>query len=163
VQIFWNDPHSLKRMCLIYLNVRLPCIWDYTPSQFPVFRKICILKMCMHNYKLTPIIRWWIEEYVSYVLVNMVYCYTVAESVVTFPNTCISLALSCLETVLAVIFQVCSVLLSLYPHMLQRDSSGRFRASVSECGGWSSTCIRFWPKVIVPKLLSDIALLWYKI
>jgi len=64
----------------------------------------------------------------------MIY-YTVAESVVTFQSTFISLALSCLETLLAVFFQVCSVLLSLYPQVLQRDSSGRFRALVGEYGG----------------------------
>ena len=67
-------------------------------------------------------------------MVNMVY-YTAAESVVTSPSTCISLALSCLETLLAVIFQVYSVLLSLYPQALQRDFSGRLRALVSEYGG----------------------------
>jgi hypothetical protein len=80
----------------------------------------------------------------------MVYCYTIAVSVVTFPSTCISLALSCLELLLAAIFQVCSALLSLYRQVLQRDSSGRFRALVGEYGGWSSTCIWFWPKVSLP-------------
>jgi len=91
----------------------------------------------------------------------MIY-YAVAESVVTFPSTCISLAPSCLETLLAVIFQVCSVLLSLYPQVLQRNSSGRFRTLVGEYGGWSSTFIWFWQKVTLPNVLSDIALLWYK-
>lgn len=97
--------------------------------------------MCMHNYKLTPLFQWWIQEYVSYVLINMVYCYSVAVSVITFPCTLISLVLSCLETLLAVIFQVSFAMLSLCPDVLQRDSSGRFRALIDDYGGWSGTCI----------------------
>lgn len=56
------------------------------PSQFSVCRKMHVLNMCVHSCKLIPHFSdvEFQKKKVSYILVNVVCCYMIPVSVVTF-------------------------------------------------------------------------------